>query len=92
MKRHRQHDAPPRLYDLTNLQKDMSKLHGLTAAHTLTALQSLYEQRLTTYPRTATRDSSRTTTWTPYANSPTGTGWPPGSLIPPSVPLSPDWS
>lgn len=54
-KRHRQHDAPPRLYDLTNLQKDMSKLHGLTAAHTLTALQSLYEQRLTTYPRTDSR-------------------------------------
>lgn len=55
VKRHHQHDAPPRLYDLTNLQKDMSKLHGLTAAHTLTALQSLYEQRLTTYPRTDSR-------------------------------------
>ena len=55
VKRHRQHDAPPRLYDLTNLQKDMSKLHGLTAAHTLTALHSLYEQRLTTYPRTDSR-------------------------------------
>ena len=55
VKRHRQHDAPPRLYDLTNLQKDMSKLRGLTAAHTLTALQSLYEQRLTTYPRTDSR-------------------------------------
>ena len=55
VKRHRQHDAPPRLYDLTNLQKDMSKLHGLTAAHTLTALQSLYDQRLTTYPRTDSR-------------------------------------
>lgn len=55
VKRHRQHDAPPRLYDLTNLKKDMSKLHGLTAAHTLTALQSLYEQRLTTYPRTDSR-------------------------------------
>lgn len=55
VKRHRQHDAPPRLYDLTNLQKDMLKLHGLTAAHTLTALQSLYEQRLTTYPRTDSR-------------------------------------
>ena len=54
VKRHRQHDAPPRLYDLTNLQKDMSKLHGLTAAHTLTALQSLYEQR-PTYPRTDSR-------------------------------------
>ena len=52
VERKRQHDAPPRLYDLTNLQKDMSKLHGLTAARTLAALQSLYEKRLTTYPRT----------------------------------------
>lgn len=46
------HDRPPRLYDLTGLQKDMSRLHGLTAARTLAALQSLYEKRLTTYPRT----------------------------------------
>ncbi|VUW79840.1 DNA topoisomerase 3 [Bifidobacterium breve] len=50
--RQQQHDAPPHLYDLTGLQKDMSRLHGLTAARTLTALQSLYEKRLTTYPRT----------------------------------------
>jgi len=50
--RKQQHDVPPRLYDLTGLQKDMSRLHGLTAARTLTALQSLYEKRLTTYPRT----------------------------------------
>ena len=53
--RKQQHDAPPRLYDLTGLQKDMSRLHGLTAARTLTALQSLYEKRLTTYPRTDSR-------------------------------------
>lgn len=46
------HDRPPRLYDLTGLQKDMSRLHGLTAARTLAVLQSLYEKRLTTYPRT----------------------------------------
>lgn len=50
--RKQQHDAAPRLYDLTGLQKDMSKMHGLTAARTLSALQSLYEKRLTTYPRT----------------------------------------
>ena len=50
--RKQQHDAPPRLYDLTGLQKDMSRMHGLTAARTLAALQSLYEKRLTTYPRT----------------------------------------
>ena len=50
--RKQQHDAPPRLYDLTGLQKDMSRLHGLTAARTLAALQSLYEKKLATYPRT----------------------------------------
>ena len=50
--RRQQHDRPPRLYDLTGLQKDMARLHGLTAARTLTALQSLYEKKLTTYPRT----------------------------------------
>lgn len=50
--RRQQHDRPPRLYDLTGLQKDMSRLHGLTAARTLTALQSLYEKKLATYPRT----------------------------------------
>ncbi|MBS6344063.1 MAG: topoisomerase C-terminal repeat-containing protein [Bifidobacterium bifidum] len=53
--RKQQHDAPPSLYDLTGLQKDMSRLHGLTAARILTALQSLYEKRLTTYPRTDSR-------------------------------------
>lgn len=50
--RRQQHDRPPRLYDLTGLQKDMARLHGLTAARTLTALQSLYEKKLATYPRT----------------------------------------
>lgn len=50
--RRRVNDRPPRLYDLTGLQKDMSRLHGLTAARTLTALQSLYEKKLATYPRT----------------------------------------
>ncbi|MBW3089211.1 type IA DNA topoisomerase [Bifidobacterium miconisargentati] len=46
------HDRPPRLYDLTGLQKDMSRLHGMTAADTLAALQHLYELKLATYPRT----------------------------------------
>ncbi|NEG89849.1 type IA DNA topoisomerase [Bifidobacterium aerophilum] len=46
------HDKPPRLYDLTSLQKDMSRLHGMTAAATLAALQHLYELKLATYPRT----------------------------------------
>lgn len=55
VQRKQQHDAPPRLYDLTGLQKDMSRLHGLTAARTLAALQSLYEKKLATYPRTDSR-------------------------------------
>ncbi|OZG69009.1 type IA DNA topoisomerase [Bifidobacterium eulemuris] len=42
----------PTLYDLTGLQKDMSRLHGLTAAQTLEALERLYLAKLTTYPRT----------------------------------------
>ncbi|KFI90850.1 topoisomerase III [Bifidobacterium saguini DSM 23967] len=45
-------DRPPCLYDLTGLQKDMSRMHGMTAARTLAALQHLYELRLATYPRT----------------------------------------
>lgn len=49
------HERPPRLYDLTGLQKDMSRLHGMTAARTLQALQHLYELKLATYPRTDSR-------------------------------------
>ncbi len=43
---------PPRLYDLTALQRDANKLCGYTAKQTLDALQKLYEQKLSTYPRT----------------------------------------
>lgn len=53
--RRRVNDRPPRLYDLTGLQKDMSRLHGMTAARTLQALQHLYELKLATYPRTDSR-------------------------------------
>lgn len=53
--RKQQHDAPPRLYDLTGLQKDMSRMYGMTAARTLAALQRLYELKLATYPRTDSR-------------------------------------
>lgn len=42
----------PKLYDLTTLQRDANRLHGLTAQETLDAAQRLYEQRLITYPRT----------------------------------------
>lgn len=43
---------PPKLYDLTTLQRDANKHFGLTAAQTLEGLQKLYEAQLTTYPRT----------------------------------------
>lgn len=51
VRRRRERTPPPRLYDLAGLQKDMSKMHGLTAARTLAALHSLYEAKLTTCPR-----------------------------------------
>ncbi|MBQ2546219.1 MAG: DNA topoisomerase III [Clostridia bacterium] len=46
---------PPLLYDLTTLQRDANKNYGYTAQQTLDALQSLYEKRLCTYPRTDSR-------------------------------------
>ncbi|KFI62904.1 type IA DNA topoisomerase [Bifidobacterium cuniculi] len=49
------HDRPPRLYDLTGLQKDMNRMHRMSAARTLAALQGLYEAGLATYPRTDSR-------------------------------------
>ena len=44
--------AAPRLYDLTSLQRDCNRLFGYTAKETLDTVQSLYEARLCTYPRT----------------------------------------
>lgn len=46
------HEAPPRLYDLTSIQRDANRLFGMTAKQTLDTVQSLYEQGLVTYPRT----------------------------------------
>lgn len=43
---------PPRLYDLTTLQRECNRLFGFTAQQTLDYLQSLYEKKLATYPRT----------------------------------------
>jgi len=43
---------PPRLYDLTTLQRDCNRIHGYTAQQTLDYLQSLYEKKFVTYPRT----------------------------------------
>ncbi len=43
---------PPKLYDLTMLQRDCNKLYGYTAQQTLDCAQKLYESKLLTYPRT----------------------------------------
>ena len=47
--------APPKLYDLTTLQRDANRLFGFTAKQTLEYTQSLYEKKLVTYPRTDAR-------------------------------------
>ena len=44
--------APPKLFDLTSLQREANRLFGYTAKQTLDLAQSLYEKRLLTYPRT----------------------------------------
>ena len=49
------HTPPPLLYDLTALQKDANKRHGFSADKTLLIAQSLYEKKITTYPRTGSR-------------------------------------
>lgn len=46
---------PPQLYDLTELQRDMNRRFGMSAADTLQSAQSLYEGKLITYPRTDSR-------------------------------------
>ena len=48
-------EKAPALYDLTTLQRDANRLLGFTAQQTLDYLQSLYEKRLCTYPRTDSR-------------------------------------
>ena len=47
-------ELPPRLFDLTSLQVEANKRFGMTAETTLQTLQSLYEKKLTTYPRVDT--------------------------------------
>lgn len=44
--------APPKLYDLTTLQREANRIFGYTAQETLKELQELYEDKLITYPRT----------------------------------------
>lgn len=44
--------APPKLFDLTSLQREANRIYGYTAKQTLDLAQTLYEKRLLTYPRT----------------------------------------
>ena len=48
-------EKPPKLYDLTSLQRDANRMLGFTAQQTLDILQKLYEAKLVTYPRTDSR-------------------------------------
>ena len=56
--------TPPKLFDLTTLQREANKLYGYTAKQTLDLAQALYEKRLLTYPKTdssyLTEDMSET--------------------------------
>lgn len=49
------HTSPPLLYDLTALQKEANRRHSFSADKTLSIAQSLYEKKITTYPRTGSR-------------------------------------
>ena len=52
VRRERKTEQPPRLFDLTGLQREANRIYGYTAKQTLDLAQSLYEKRLLTYPRT----------------------------------------
>ena len=52
IERKRIEKKPPKLYDLTTLQREANRYYGLTANQTLQAAQELYEEKLVTYPRT----------------------------------------
>lgn len=55
LKRERKKVSPPKLYDLTSLQREANRYFGFTAKKTLDLLQELYEEKLVTYPRTDSR-------------------------------------
>ena len=52
MKKERKKSFPPKLYNLTSLQREANRYFGYTAKRTLDMLQELYEEKLITYPRT----------------------------------------
>lgn len=55
LKREQKKVSPPKLYDLTSLQREANRYFGFTAKQTLDLLQELYEEKLVTYPRTDSR-------------------------------------
>jgi DNA topoisomerase-3 len=55
VKREQKKEQPPKLYDLTTLQREANRIFGYTAKQTLDYAQSLYEKKLLTYPRTDSR-------------------------------------
>ena len=65
LKKEKKTVAPPKLFDLTALQREANRLYGFTAKQTLDYAQALYEKRLLTYPRTdskyITSDMQRST-------------------------------
>lgn len=78
-------ECPPKLYDLTSLQREANRLFGYTAQQTLDYVQMLYEKKLATYPRTDSR----------YVTGDTAAGLPAlcqrvAGTLPFSVPLSVD--
>lgn len=65
IQREKKTEQPPKLYDLTTLQREANRLFGFTAKQTLDYAQQLYEKKLLTYPRTdsqyLTEDMGQTT-------------------------------
>ena len=55
IQREKKTEQPPKLYDLTTLQREANRLFGFTAKQTLDYAQTLYEKSLLTYPRTDSR-------------------------------------
>lgn len=55
VKKEEKRKKAPKLYDLTTLQRECNRVYGYTAQQTLDYLQSLYEKKLATYPRTDSR-------------------------------------
>ena len=81
--REQKKEAPPKLYDLTTLQREANRIFGYTAKQTLDYAQSLYEKKLLTYPRTDSRFLTRRhggdrfggpPTWRPRYRPLTGAG------------------